>query len=162
MRQILTLTVIFLWCQYTSAQTSGIITEITTDTILLGNTCEVKYTVQNLEANFEAPEFDGLKIASGPNVSTSMQFINGKMTSSQAFSYVLYPEEIGEFYISPAYFNAQDTVYETPPIAIMVLPNPDNIRQRKRSFKVVDDQLSAIRKKPEDEKTILKKKKKRI
>ena len=144
-----------------SSQDSGIVTEITADTIYLGNTCELRYSVKNLEVKFEGPDFAEMRIISGPNISTSMQFVNGKMTSSHSYSYTLYPEEIGDYYIEPAYFTASDTVYETPPISILVLPNPGNIKSGKQRFKVVDEQMAV--KEPADLKEDkLKKKKKKI
>lgn len=142
-------------------QESGIITEITSDTIYLGNACELRYSVKNLEVQFEGPEFSELKVISGPNISTSMQFINGKMTSSHSYSYIFYPEEIGSYYIEPAYFTSVDTVYESPPISILVLPNPEGIKSSSRTFKKVDEQMTR-KEMPEKEETIFRKKKKKI
>ncbi len=144
-----------------TGQESGITTEITSDTIYLGNTCELRYSVKNLEVKYEGPDFTEIRVISGPNISTSMQFINGKMTSSHSYSYVLYPDEIGEYYIEPAYFTATDTVYESPPISILVLPNPQGIKTGKKRFKLVEEQL-AIRESKDKEDAKLKMKKKKI
>ena len=144
-----------------SAQESGIVTEISSDTIYIGNTFQVRYSVKNLEVKFEGPEFEELKVVSGPNISTSMQFINGKMTSSHSYSYTLYPEDIGTYFIEPAYFNAADTVYESPPISILVLPNPDGLKTSSRTFKVVNE-LNAIKDPIDKEQDKFSKKKKKI
>jgi len=144
------------------SQEISILTEISKDTILIGNTSEIRYTAKNLEVKFEGPDFDRLKVVSGPNVSTSMQFVNGKMTSSLSYSYIFYPDEIGEYFISPAYFTVRDTVYETPPISIIVIPNPMEEKQSKGDFKVVEQQSLNQEKSADPSSAILRKKKKRI
>jgi len=157
---ISTFIILSMMC-HVAGQESGIITEITSDTIYLGNACELRYSVKNLEVQFEGPEFSEIRVISGPNVSTSMQFINGKMTSSHSYSYTLYPEEIGSYFIEPAYFTSADTVYEAPPISILVLPNPEGIKSRNRTFKKVDEQMTR-KEMPKKEETIFRKKKKKI
>jgi hypothetical protein len=83
------------------------------------------------------------------------------MTSSYSYSYTLYPEEIGAFFIEPAYFTTVDTVYESPPISILVLPNPEGIKSGRKKFKVVDKAMAT--KEPIDqEEAKFKKKKKKI
>jgi hypothetical protein len=160
-RLLISICILLMMNNYAEGQESGIVTEITSDTIYLGNSCELRYSVKNLEVQFEGPEFSDIRIISGPNISTSMQFINGKMTSAHAYSYTLYPEEIGSYFIEPAYFTASDTVYETPPISILVLPNPEGIQTRTKRFKKVDEQMSR-KEMPKKEETIFRKKKKKI
>ena len=155
------LLIAFTQVAFSQKEGAGITTEITSDTIYLGNPLELKYSVKNLEVKFEGPGFGDLRIISGPNISTSMQFINGKMSSALSYSYTIYPEEIGSFYIEPAYFSAADTIYETPPINILVIPNPDDIKMDRRQFKLVEKQaLSATPVEPK--KPIFRKKKKKI
>ncbi len=52
--------------------------------------------------NFRAPDLGKFLTLSGPNQSTSMQIINGAVSSSQSFSYILQPREAGKFSIEPA------------------------------------------------------------
>jgi len=52
--------------------------------------------------NFRPPAFTGFKVLSGPNQSTSMQIINGKVSGALSFSYILQPTSIGEFSINQA------------------------------------------------------------
>lgn len=143
-------------------QDISIVTEISNDTILLGNTGELRFTAKNAEVKFEGPDFDNIQIISGPNVSSSMQFVNGKMSSSISYSYIFYPNEIGEYFISPSYFSTQDTVYETPTVSIIVLPNPKEVKQPKGKFKVVDRQSYNKSGSKNDPNAVLRKKKKRI
>ncbi len=52
--------------------------------------------------NFKAPQFNGFRVLSGPMQSSSIQIINGKMSASFSFSYILLPTSIGKFKIGSA------------------------------------------------------------
>ncbi|MBL1212275.1 MAG: protein BatD [Ignavibacteriae bacterium] len=74
----------------------------------------------NKVKNFRAPSFEGLKVLGGPNQSTSMQFINGKMSASVTYSYILASSKIGKFKIEPASIYFEDKVLSSKPITIEV------------------------------------------
>jgi hypothetical protein len=57
--------------------------EVSADTIPVGEIVEVTYTIENGDGEFEAPDFNGLPVISGPNTSSSFVYQNGKMSSSQ-------------------------------------------------------------------------------
>ncbi|NNF21905.1 MAG: hypothetical protein HKN67_08180 [Saprospiraceae bacterium] len=100
--------------------------EISSDSILFGNYIEVRFTIDNLEGDFEAPDFKDYIVLSGPNLSSSMQFFNGKMSSKKSYSYFLEPREMGQFYLKPAFLVTKDKTYESDPIEINVYPNPED------------------------------------
>ncbi len=75
--------------------------------------------VNNVQ-NFRPPSFQGFKVLSGPNQSTSMQFINGKVSGSITFSYILQPSNIGSFTIGPASIEFSGKTYSTSSINIKV------------------------------------------
>jgi hypothetical protein len=52
--------------------------EVSSDTILLGNYFELKYTIENTQGDFNPPEFAGLKLVAGPNHASSYSIMNGK------------------------------------------------------------------------------------
>ncbi|MEO0338486.1 MAG: BatD family protein [Bacteroidota bacterium] len=58
--------------------------QISTDSILMGNSFKVSFTLSNAEgSNFKAPELGTyFKVVSGPNTSTSMSFMTGQMSQS--------------------------------------------------------------------------------
>ncbi len=105
--------------------------QVSTDSILMGNYFEVKFTLENANGqNFEAPDFnDHFKVVSGPNFSTSMSMVNGDMTQSMTITYYLEPRDIGSFYILPASVVASGETLETAPLEVLVVPNPDGIKQ---------------------------------
>ncbi len=105
--------------------------EVSTDSILMGNNFEVKFTLENANGqNFEAPDFsENFNVISGPNFSSSFSMINGDMTQSQTITYYLEPRDIGSYYILPANVKAGDEILETVPVEVLVVPNPDGIKQ---------------------------------
>ena len=101
--------------------------EVSSDSILLGNSIAVSYTIENADGEFEAPEFQNMQIVSGPNYSSSVQIVNGDMSSKKQISYILRPTEIGQYYIPPAYLEEDGQTLETDVFEINVYPNPDGI-----------------------------------
>ncbi len=104
---------------------------VSTDSILMDNYFEVKFVLENANGqNFEAPDFsDHFNVVTGPNFSTSMSMVNGNISQSMTITYYLEPKEVGMFYILPASVNTDDKVLETAPLEVMVVPNPDGIKQ---------------------------------
>lgn len=70
--------------------------------------------------NFRPPSFQNFKVLSGPNQSTQMQFINGKVSGSLTFSYILQPSDIGSFTIGAASVTFGGKSYSTSPVNIKV------------------------------------------
>jgi hypothetical protein len=71
-------------------------------------------------SNFHPPALEGFKILSGPNQSSSMQIINGKVSGSITFSYILQPGNIGEFTIQSGSIDYGGKTYRTQPFNIKV------------------------------------------
>ena len=116
-----------------SQQEAKLTVEVSNDSILLGNYVEVKFTIENTSVkNFEAPNFDGFNIVSGPNQSSSMMVSNGKVTQSVAYSYYIEPVEVGNYYIQPAFVDTEEGPLESMPLEVFVLDNPDGIIQQPR------------------------------
>ncbi len=105
--------------------------EVSNTEILLGNYIEVTFTLKNAKGQkFEAPNFKDFDIVGGPNQSSSFSMMNGETTQSISYSYYLQPKTIGNFYLEPAFIEADGVTMETQPIEIMVLENPDGIIQK--------------------------------
>ncbi len=97
------------------------------DTILLGNYIELKVTIKDIEGEFSEPFIEGGDIISGPNVSSSVQIINGDKTSTQSYSYYIKPQDIGYVHIGPSSISNLEHKLETEPMELLVVPNPGNI-----------------------------------
>lgn len=104
---------------------------VSADSILMDNYFEVKFMLENADGkNFEAPDFsEHFNVVSGPNFSTSMSIVNGEISQSMTITYFLEPKNIGLFYILPASVQAGSKVLETSPLEVLVVPNPDGIKQ---------------------------------
>ncbi|MEG8946881.1 BatD family protein [Rosettibacter firmus] len=88
-------------------------------------------------SNFKPPAFQGFRVLSGPNQSTSMQIINNKVSASLTFSYILQPTGTGEFTIGSASINYNGRTYRTNPIKITVVKGTP--QQKKESNGITDD-----------------------
>lgn len=96
----------------------------------------VYFTFENVNANnvknFRGPDFKGFQILSGPNQSTSMQIINGAVSGSVSYNYILQASDIGEYTIGAASADYDGKNYRTDPVKIKVVKGtgtpsqPDN------------------------------------
>lgn len=104
---------------------------VSTDSVLMDNTFQVAFSLENTAGdNFQAPDLSlYFDVISGPNVSTSMQLLNGQMSQSVSYTYYLRPRETGLFFIEAASIETPEGYLETLPVEIIVVPNPDGIRQ---------------------------------
>ena len=79
---------------------------------ITGEQILIQYTIEGQVSNFQAPNFNGLKVLSGPNPSTqsSISIINGKRESSRTTTYSFYIQAVKEgiFNISPASIKVND------------------------------------------------------
>ncbi|MEP0861277.1 MAG: protein BatD [Ignavibacterium sp.] len=97
---------------------------------------EVSFTFEgsdiNSIRNFTPPSFENFRILSGPNQSTSMQIINGAVSASRTFSYILLPSSVGVFTIGSASIEFKGQVLKTEPLKITVVkgspkPKEENV-----------------------------------
>ncbi len=102
--------------------------KVSSDSVLVGNYIIVSVTANNMErGKFEAPDFDGMRIINGPNISNSIQIVNGEKSSKATYTYHVKPPDVGLYTISPAYMIGNEETAETLPQVINVYPNPENI-----------------------------------
>lgn len=87
--------------------------------------------------NFRPPSFNDFLVLSGPNQSTNMQLINGTMSSTISYSYILQPRSEGTFALGSASIEYGGKQFQTEPIAIEVLkgapPPKQHVRQPEES-----------------------------
>jgi len=99
-------------------------------TIGTGQQFAVTYTVNAAASNFKAPGFKGFSVLSGPNQSSSssMQYINGNMTQSVAYSFTYYllAGNEGSYTIAPAKVTVNGKTYESNALTIKVVKSAQN------------------------------------
>jgi len=124
---------IFLFLFFTNivvGQDATFSVSISTDSLLIGNDVEVRFTLENAQGQtFEAPDFENFTVVSGPNQSSSFSMINGAVTQELSYSYYLNPIEVGTFYIAPASIQVEGELMSTEAVEIIVYPNPDGVVQ---------------------------------
>lgn len=99
------------------------------DAVVMGQQFQLTYTVNEEGAGgLRTPDLADFEVLMGPtsSVSRSMQYINGKSSSSysQTFTYVLMPKKEGTFNLGPATIKIKNSNYSSNSLVIKVLP-PD-------------------------------------
>ena len=90
--------------------------------VLLSSYFEVTFTLKNANGSgFSAPSFKDFIISAGPNLSESMQIINGKVSREAGYSFTLRPTKIGTFSIGSASINANNKVLKSAPFTVKVV-----------------------------------------
>ncbi|MBR9922764.1 MAG: protein BatD [Bacteroidetes bacterium] len=130
LRTILTSLVLTVCSLATQAQdTPEFSVSIDRDTILMGNVFEVSFALENARGqDFDVEDLsENFELVGGPNISSSIQIINGEMSQQQSWSFYLRPKSEGIFYIPPASVRINGEYLSTLPLEVWVTPNPDGI-----------------------------------
>lgn len=94
-------------------------------------TLEFTVTTSGASArSFKAPDLNKFLTLSGPNQSTSMQIINGSVSSSQSFSYILQAREAGKFQIGSATIEVGGSQFKSNEVEITVTKGSGQKRQQ--------------------------------
>ena len=90
----------------------------------LGASERFQYTITLTNGNnpkdFRPPGLQDFLVLGGPNQSSSFQSINGVVTQSISYSYILQPRNTGKFTIGAAYIKVGDKTLSSQPITIEV------------------------------------------
>ncbi len=73
------------------------------------------------QSNFKPPDFKNFQKIMGPSTSQEVSIINGRVSSSFAYTYILQPVKTGTFTIEPASVNIEGKTYYTKPVTITVI-----------------------------------------
>lgn len=98
----------------------------------LGQPFRVEFSVdaEPERDSFRAPSFEGFEVLAGPSVSTghSIQFVNGKQSSSYncSYTFVLLPSESGTFTIGSATVEVDGKTYSTKPLPIEIIAEKES------------------------------------
>ena len=71
--------------------------------------------------NFSPPNFANFKVVGGPSQSVSQSWINGKVTFSQSYTYIIQPKRKGAFSIASASIKIGGKFIKSEPVKIIVL-----------------------------------------
>ncbi|MCK5591947.1 MAG: BatD family protein, partial [Candidatus Pacebacteria bacterium] len=121
--------------------------EITADktTVSQNERFQVYLTFEGADAaslqSFRPPSFRGFKILSGPNQSSSVQFINGKVSASITYSYLLVSPNTGTITITTAAVKFKGTEYKTKPLTINVIKATSQPQQKSSDQTLTEEEL---------------------
>lgn len=73
--------------------------------------------------NLQLPDLSSFRILSGPSQSSSVQIINGAVSSTQTYQYVLQPKDAGKVTIGPATIDVGGKSYKTAPLSVEAVKN---------------------------------------
>jgi len=92
--------------------------------------------------NFKPPPFSSFIVLSGPNQSTSIQFINGVQSGSISYSYILQSKIIGKFSIGKASVDYDGKTYQTKPLDITVVKAASKPKQQKQDGTISNEEIA--------------------
>ena len=133
--------ILFFICQVFSGLAAKVNFEakVSHSRVQLGQRFQITFTVNENGEKFVPPPFYKFNLLSGPNRSSSMQYVNGKVSRSLSFSYILQAKEVGTFKIGGATVIVNGKEYKTNPISIEVIKgnanSPNQRNQRSRANK---------------------------
>ena len=103
---------------------------------------QLGFTIENGNGtNLKPPAFTDFTLVGGPNTSTSMQWVNGNVTQSVTYNYILRPKNQGTFKIGKATIQVAGVTMESNELSIQVTaPVAQQQQQRQRNpFDPFDD-----------------------
>lgn len=139
MNRILLVVISFLIVSSIFSQDGTFTIKVSNDSILMNNSFQVQFEIQNLQGKFEAPSFREFDVVGGPSTSSSYQMINGVHFQSLIYTYTLKPKNIGVNVIEPAYFILDNKTLETRMVEIQVHPNPSGEIQEFPAFPNIEE-----------------------
>jgi hypothetical protein len=128
------------------AQDATFVASVGQTPVTSGEQFTVSFTISASEAtgakSFQAPDFGQLVVLSGPNSSTQMQIINGRMSASMSYSYILYARQPGKYTIGAASIEYKGKTLRTQPLQIEVVQGkPQQKAQRQQDSVDIGDNL---------------------
>lgn len=99
----------------------------------VGQRFQISFTINSRDGSFSPPEFKNLRLLSGPNRSSSTQIINGDVSQSTTFSYILVASEKGAYTIGEATLTIANETYKTKSLELEVVAASDNSANAQRN-----------------------------
>jgi hypothetical protein len=89
--------------------------------------------------NLQLPDLSRFHIMAGPNQSSSMQIINGAVSSTVSYEYVLQPKDVGKYEIGPGAIEVGGKVYRSEKLIVEVVKTAT--RPKPQAAQQVDPQV---------------------
>ena len=99
--------------------------EVEQDTIKLGDYLTVTYTLSGARGEFQEPEFGSLRLVGGPNFSSQISIVNGKMDQTFTYTYIFQPDQSGRLHIPEASATVDGELFISPSADVYITENKD-------------------------------------
>jgi len=107
---------------------------------------QIYFTFQNGDLNrlnaFDPPPFRGLNVISGPNESRNMQIINGQVSGSLTYSFVVVVSNLGKIQVGSASVTYNGAKLKTNPISINVVKGTATAKQVDSKLGISKEELN--------------------
>lgn len=121
MKERLTIFLLF-FTSLTWSQSAKFYAKADANRILQNSYVKVEFVLENTDGSgFKSPQFNDFEVIGGPNTSSSMTIINGKVSKKKAYSYSLRPKKVGKLIIGEASIRSEAGFLKSKPISIEVL-----------------------------------------
>jgi hypothetical protein len=117
-------TLIFIFLLGTSffAQEATLKASVSKNKLGVNQRLRVKFSINKQGGdNFSPPNFNNFKVVGGPSQSVSQSWINGTVSFTQSYSYIIQPKRKGELSIGSATIKIGGKTLKSEPIKIIVL-----------------------------------------
>ncbi|MFN8317629.1 MAG: BatD family protein, partial [Chitinophagales bacterium] len=108
---------------------------LSTKSVPVNQNFQLSYTIENGEGKtLKLPSLNDFNVLSGPNTSQSVQWINGSVSQTSTYSYILQPKKEGTFKIGKAIVNVGGANLESNELSITVTgPAQQKAQQRQNN-----------------------------
>ena len=103
---------------------------VSKNTLGVNQRLRIEFSINKQGAdNFTPPKFSNFRVIQGPSQSVSQSWINGKVSFSQSYTYIIQPKRKGELIVESASIEIDGTVIDSKMLKIIALDPvdvPDN------------------------------------
>lgn len=104
------------------AQKAELSVAVSKNKLGLNQRLRIEFSINKQGAdNFKPPKFTNFRVIQGPSQSVSQSWINGKVSFSQSYTYILKPKRKGELIIEPASIYVNGATLNSKMMKIIVL-----------------------------------------
>lgn len=112
--------IVLLFLSITSIAQVKFETLVSSNKVSVGERIKITYKLNASGEKFRGPKLSGFQVLSGPNQSSSMQWVNGKTSHSLSYSYIVAPVKEGELIIPGAEIQVNGKAYRSNNVSITV------------------------------------------
>ena len=105
-----------------TAQEAALTAKVSKNKLGINQRLKIEFSINKQGGdNFSPPKFANFKVVGGPSQSVSQSWINGTVSFSQSYTYIIQPKIKGELVLGKASINIAGKTIESKPIKIIVV-----------------------------------------